>query len=111
MIIQKHFFNLILKSISKFAKVSKIRKRKKLSQNHVFFVSLPSDSRQFQKQLMAKFGTRFGSKPLGNYSYKKIAQINRNLRKKKEVFLSLSNLHVFAKYKILLNKHVKSLNL
>ena len=33
------------------------------------FVTLPSDSLQFQKQLLTKSETRFGFKPLGNHYF------------------------------------------
>ena len=42
---------------------------KKVFQKSCFFVTLPSDSLQFQKQLMTKSETRFGFKRLGNHYY------------------------------------------
>ena len=51
------------------------------------FVTLPSDSLQFQKKLMTKSETRFGFKPSGNHQYikKKLTQINKKSQKEKRV--------------------------
>ena len=39
----------------------------KITPKSYFFVSLPSNSRQFQQQLMSKSETRLGFKLLGNH--------------------------------------------
>ena len=63
----KTFFNLIPKSIFKFLKIWKNLKRGIVFPKSWLFVTLPYDSLQFQKQLMTKFETHFGFKPLGNH--------------------------------------------
>ena len=65
-------------------------KMKRVLPKSCFFVSLLSNFLQFQKQLMTKSETCFGFKRLGNqYIKETLAQINRNLRKKKELHLLL----------------------
>ena len=61
-------FKMTLNYISKFPKVWKIWKSKKLPPNHAL-VFLHSNSWQCQKQLMTKSETRLGFKPLGNQYY------------------------------------------
>ena len=73
-----------------FEKLEKF-KNEKIVPKSCFFVSLPSDSWQIQKQLMTNSETHLGFKLLGNHYY---TQINRNLRTKKRVVSpSLSYLH------------------
>ena len=92
-IYQKHLFKLIPKSISRVFKSLKKLKMKEIFLISWFFVSLLSDSWQFQKQLMTKSEAYHGFKAFGKYKdickkYKeKLAQIKRNLRKEKQLYL------------------------
>ena len=82
LIYQKHFFKLIPKSISKFPKVWKLKNGK--SFYSWLFVTLPSDSLQFQNELMRKSETRSGFRPFRNsLIYKKLTQTNNNPRRRK----------------------------
>ena len=82
LIYQKHFFKLIPKSISKFPKVWKLKNGK--SFYSWLFVTLPSDSLQFQNELMRKSETRSGFRPFRNsLIYKKLTQTNSNPRRRK----------------------------
>ena len=69
---------------------------KKVSPKFCLFVSLASDSLQFQKQLVTKSETCFGFKPLGNHSCikRKINSNNQKFQKEKRVVShSLSYVH------------------
>ena len=82
LIYQKHYFKLIPKSISKFPKVWKLKNGK--SFYSWLFVTLPSDSLQFQNELMRKSETRSGFRPFRNsLIYKKLTQTNSNPRRRK----------------------------
>ena len=66
--LSKTFFRVIPKSISKFPKSLKNSKTENFFLKSCLFVTLPSDSLLFQKELMTKSDMRFGFKPLGNHS-------------------------------------------
>ena len=77
-IYKKHLFKLIPKSISRVFKSLKKLEMKEIILISWFFVSLLSDSWQFQKQLMAKSEAYHGFKALGKYKKIYVKNIKKN---------------------------------
>ena len=89
-IYQKNLFKLIPKSISKFPKVWKIWKWKLLCRNHAFLFLFPLtlDSFKSNRWQNQKRSLVLNYQKSSLYE-KKLAQLNRNLQKRKELYLLL----------------------
>ena len=92
-IYQKHLRKSISEYIFNFPQVWNKLKMKKWSRNHAFLFLLPLTSGRFESNWWQNPKTRLDFKPLGNK--KKLAQINRNLRKKKELYLLIYHTSMF----------------
>ena len=89
--LSKTLFKADAKIYFQISKSLKNFKMKKFLLKSCPFASHPSDFLQFQKQLMTKSEKGLGFKHRKSLIYKKeaLTQINRNLRKKKELYLLL----------------------